>query len=34
MSVNYKKIIRNHINLMLSDKNLKSVHVIADVDAM
>jgi primosomal protein N' (replication factor Y) len=34
MSINYKKVIRNHINLMLSDKKLRSVHVIADVDAM
>lgn len=34
MSINYKKVIRNHINLMLSEKKFKSVHVIADVDAM
>ncbi len=34
MSLNYKKVIRNHINLMLAEKMYKSVHVIADVDAM
>jgi primosomal protein N' (replication factor Y) (superfamily II helicase) len=34
MSLTYKKVIRNHINLMLSEKAYRSVHVIADVDAM
>ncbi|MDB5203556.1 MAG: priA [Ferruginibacter sp.] len=34
MSLRYKKVIRNHINLMLAEKNYRSVHVIADVDAM
>jgi primosomal protein N' (replication factor Y) len=33
MSMTYKKVIRNHINLMHTEKNFKSVHVIADVDA-
>jgi primosomal protein N' (replication factor Y) (superfamily II helicase) len=33
-SIAYKKVIRNHINLMQSEKGFKSVHVIADVDAM
>ena len=32
MSLTYKKVIRNHINLMQSEKAFKSVHVIADVD--
>lgn len=32
MSMTYKKVIRNHINLMLSEKLYKTVHVIADVD--
>lgn len=34
MSLNYKKVIRNHINLMQAEKAYKSVHVVADVDAM
>ena len=34
MSGTYKKVIRNHINLMLSQKEFKAVHVIADVDPM
>ncbi len=34
MSISYKKVIRNHINLMQADKAFKSVQVIADVDAM
>lgn len=34
MSPAYKKVIRNHINLMLADKQFRSVQVIADVDAM
>lgn len=33
MSMTYKKVIRNHINLMQSEKIYKAVHVIADVDA-
>lgn len=33
-SLVYKTIIRNHINLMLSQKNLKAVHVVIDVDPM
>jgi primosomal protein N' (replication factor Y) len=33
MSTTYKKVIRNHINLMQSEKLYKAVHVIADVDA-
>lgn len=32
MSMTYKKVIHNHINLLLSEKNYKSVHVVADVD--
>lgn len=34
MSGRYKKVIRNHINLMLNEKQYRAVHVIADVDAM
>jgi primosomal protein N' (replication factor Y) len=34
MSLTYKKVIRNHINLMQTEKAFKSVHVVADVDAM
>ena len=34
MSLTYKKVIRNHINLMQSEKNYKAVNVIADVDPM
>ncbi len=34
MSINYKKVILNHINLMQAEKAFRSVHVIADVDAM
>jgi len=33
MSLTYKKVIRNHINLMQTEKAFKSVHVVADVDA-
>ncbi len=33
MSMTYKKVIRNHINLMQSERLYKAVHVIADVDA-
>jgi primosomal protein N' (replication factor Y) len=33
MSLTYKKVIRNHINLLLSEKRFGAVHVIADVDA-
>ncbi|MBS1513304.1 MAG: primosomal protein N' [Bacteroidetes bacterium] len=32
MDMTYKRIIRNHINLMTGEKPYKSVHVIADVD--
>jgi primosomal protein N' (replication factor Y) (superfamily II helicase) len=32
MSIKYKKVIRNHIDLLWSEKNFKSVTVIADVD--
>ena len=32
MSLRYKAAVRNHINLMTSEKNFKSVTVIADVD--
>ena len=34
MTLAYKKVIRNHINLMLAEKQYRAVHVIADVDAM
>ena len=34
MSLTYKKVIRNHINLMQSEKKYASVQVVADVDAM
>ena len=33
MSGTYKKVIRNHINLLQSEKAFKSVTVMADVDA-
>ena len=32
MSMTYKKVIRNHINLLGGEKAYKSVHVVADVD--
>ncbi len=32
MSMTYKKIIRNHINLLTTEKNYKSVSVVVDVD--
>ena len=32
MSLTYKKIIRNHINLLNSEKGFKSISVVADVD--
>jgi primosomal protein N' (replication factor Y) len=32
MSITYKKVIRNHINLVLSEKKFKSITIIADVD--
>ena len=32
MSSTYKKVIRNHINLLTSEKQFKTVTVIADVD--
>ena len=31
-SMSYKKVIRNHVNLLLSEKNYKSVGVLIDVD--
>lgn len=34
MSGVYRKVIRNHINLMSAEKNFKSVSVITDVDPM
>ncbi|MEO5945133.1 MAG: primosomal protein N' [Ferruginibacter sp.] len=34
MSSTYKKVIRNHINLMQSQKQYKMVQVIADVDPL
>ena len=33
MSLKYKKVIRNHINLMQAEKSFRAVNVIADVDA-
>ncbi len=33
MSLKYKKVIRNHIDLLLSEKLYKTVNVVADVDA-
>src|SRR5207249_3350914 len=30
----YKKVIRNHFNLLLTEKRFKSVVMIADVDAV
>ncbi len=32
MSMTYKKVIRNHINLLTGEKSYKSVHVVVDVD--
>jgi 5S rRNA maturation endonuclease (ribonuclease M5) len=32
MSGTYKKVIRNHINLLGSEKNYKAVIVMVDVD--
>lgn len=32
MSMTYKKVIRNHINLVTGEKGFKSVTVVADVD--
>lgn len=34
MSILYKRVIRNHINLMLAEKQYRSVQVIPDVDSM
>jgi primosomal protein N' (replication factor Y) len=34
MSKTYRKVIRNHINMLQSDKAFKAVTVVADVDAM
>ncbi|HMD00569.1 MAG TPA: hypothetical protein VKH37_10460, partial [Ferruginibacter sp.] len=32
MSIKYKQVIRNHINLVLNEKNFRAVTVVADVD--
>ena len=32
MSLTYKKVIRNHINLLLAEKQFRAVTIIADVD--
>ena len=32
MSLTYKKVIRNHINLLLSEKHYRAITVVADVD--
>ena len=32
MSLTYKKVIRNHINLLLAEKHFRAVTIIADVD--
>ena len=32
MSLTYKKVIRNHIDLLHSDKRFRNVTVVADVD--
>ena len=34
MSMTYKKVIRNHINLMQSEKNYRAVQIVVDVDPM
>ena len=34
MSGNYRKVIRNHINLLLAEKQYKNVGVVTDVDPM
>ena len=34
MSGNYRKVIRNHINLLLAEKQYKNVAVVTDVDPM
>jgi primosomal protein N' (replication factor Y) len=34
MSGRYKAAVRNHINLVNSEKNFKSVTVVVDVDKM
>ena len=34
MSGTYRKVIRNHINLLLAEKAFKSVTVVTDVDPM
>lgn len=32
MSLSYKKVIRNHINLLMSEKQFRALTVVADVD--
>ena len=34
MSLTYRKVIRNHINLLQGEKNYKSVVVVTDVDPL
>ena len=34
MSLTYRKVIRNHINLLQGEKNFKSVVVVTDVDPL
>ena len=34
MSITYRKVIRNHINLLQGEKNYKSVVVVTDVDPL
>jgi hypothetical protein len=34
MSGNYRKVIRNHINLLSTEQKFKSVHVVTDVDPL
>lgn len=34
MSLTYRKVIRNHINLLQSEKEFKSVVVVTDVDPL
>ena len=34
MSLTYRKVIRNHINLLQGEKNYRSVVVVTDVDPL
>jgi len=34
MSLTYRKVIRNHINLLLGEKNYRSIVVVTDVDPL